>query len=75
MSDDSPFHIRLRFNQKIMSVCDQRDQCLKDASFWLPFSNIDRVCVFMKISNIAKIQSNEHFTKLLAARMVVALQR
>jgi len=73
LSTPEVVHIRLNFNDEIMTMADDRSQCHKDARYWLPSENMDRIDVYLRMNGLEKIQCSSHFTKLLAGRIVVRL--
>jgi len=71
-----PVHIELDwYENKILSVCEKEDECHPDAQFWLPDKNFRRVEVYCSISKIDSINTKEHFTRLIASRIVQEIER
>lgn len=68
-------HVKLDFIDAIMSVCDDVWDCHPQAKYWLPLANFDRLDVYLRLANITKINCVPHFTKLLASRIVVQLNK
>ena len=69
-------HIELTWDgDKILSVCDKKEECHQEARYWMQWSNFRRVEVYCSINNIAKIENKKHFTNLLACRIVQTLTR
>lgn len=63
----------LDHSKELMAICDDRSQCPAEAHYWFPLSNVHRLEVFMKLAKISCITTLEHFTKLVASRIVVKL--
>lgn len=57
----------------ILSVCKTVADCHKDAKYWMPQANMLRLDVFMKMSKIPQVTTQEQFAKLLAGRIVVEI--
>jgi len=69
MSNES-VHIRLNFNNMIMSVCEEESLCHKEAIFWMRPSKLDDVDMFCMIHGIELIQTKEHFGLLVGSSIV-----
>lgn len=70
-SDEQPVHIALNFVDAIMTIGQHQSHCHPGAKYWLPIANIARLEVYLRLANIEKIESMQHFMKLLAARIIV----
>lgn len=73
--DETTLHIRLNFNNKVISVCDDRENCHPDATYWLPTENIDDFNKYLDEYGIEKVNSNSLLAKLLVRRIVVIILR
>lgn len=74
-SDSDTVHVKLDFIDAIMTVSDEVWQSHPQASYWMPTANFDRLDVYLRLANISKINCIQHFTKLLASRIVVQLNK
>ena len=67
---NEPVHIRLKFNDMVMSVCNTEDEIHKDAKFWLPWGAFHIVESFCKMNQIRQIDNKRVFGTLLAGRII-----
>lgn len=72
---DEPVHFKLDFVDAIMTVSDEPWQCHPKATYWLPTANLDRVDIYLRLAKVPKIVCMEHFTKLVASRIVVLINK
>ena len=70
---DEVGHIKLNFNDMIISFAAKREQCHQEARFWMPWSNYTRLEAYLKMNKIAKIDCKKHFGKLVAGGIITAL--
>lgn len=65
--------LELDHSKELMAICDSRDDCPPQSAYWFPLANLGRLEVFMKLAKINCISTLDHFTKLVASRIVVKL--
>jgi len=68
--DNETVHIKLKFNDMVMSVCDHRQQCHRAAKFWLPWENWPNIDAYCKMNNIKQIGNKRALGNLVAGRII-----
>lgn len=63
-------HIKLSFNDMIMTVSEQSEHCHPQARFWFPLQNSDKLQAYCKVTKQAKVACKEHFGKLVACGII-----
>ena len=57
----------------ILSVCEDREDCHKDARFWMKPSDEASLNAYMLMNKLPKISCRDHFGKLVSCGVITPL--
>lgn len=67
-------HMKLSFNNMILTVSDTEGECHANARFWMPVDNEARLLAYMKMAKIQNVSCKIHFGRLVNAGIVKVLK-
>ena len=66
--------IKIGFNEKLLSLCENESEIHKSADYWLPYQNVKKFEVYLQMMRVKYVDTTDAIDKLVNAGILIRVK-